>query len=52
LGPTLSLRGVDNVSYYRLVADNPRFYVDYTAAATAEHAPPRVLQSIMDSLRY
>jgi len=37
---------------YRLAADNPRFYVDYTAAATAEHAPPRVLQSIMDSLRY
>lgn len=53
LGPTLSFRGVDNVSYYRLDADNPRHYVDYTGCGnTLNMQHPRVLQLIMDSLRY
>ena len=54
LGPMLSFRGVDNQSYYRLVPDNPRYYMDYTG--TGQHAQPactrRVLRLIMDSLRY
>jgi glycogen operon protein len=53
LGPTLSLRGIDNVAYYRLAADNPRCYVDYTGCGnTLNMRHPRVLQLIMDSLRY
>jgi glycogen operon protein len=53
LGPTLSLRGVDNVSYYRLDPKNPRFYQDYTGCGnTLNMRHPRVLQLIMDSLRY
>ncbi len=53
LGPTLSFRGVDNRSYYRLAADNPRHYVDYTGCGnTLNMVHPRVLQLIMDSLRY
>jgi len=53
LGPTLSLRGVDNASYYRLEQDNPRFYTDYTGCGnTLNVRHPRVLQLIMDSLRY
>ena len=53
LGPTLSLRGVDNAAYYRLVQDNPRYYVDYTGCGnTLNVRHPRVLQLIMDSLRY
>jgi glycogen operon protein len=53
LGPTLSLRGVDNVSYYRLVPDNPRYYMDFTGCGnTLNMQHPRVLQLIMDSLRY
>jgi isoamylase len=53
LGPTLSLRGVDNASYYRLVHDNPRYYMDYTGCGnTLNVSHPRVLQLIMDSLRY
>ena len=53
LGPTLSLRGVDNAAYYRLVADNPRYYMDYTGCGnTLNVRHPRVLQLIMDSLRY
>jgi glycogen operon protein len=53
LGPTLSLRGVDNASYYRLVADNPRYYMDYTGCGNSLNVRhPRVLQLIMDSLRY
>lgn len=35
MGPTLSLRGIDNLNYYRVVDDDPRYYLDYTAAATA-----------------
>src|SRR5262247_1545140 len=53
LGPTLSLRGVDNEAYYRLDPKNPRFYQDYTGCGnTLNMRHPRVLQLIMDSLRY
>ncbi|NTV86340.1 MAG: glycogen debranching protein GlgX [Burkholderiaceae bacterium] len=53
LGPTLSFRGIDNVAYYRLKPDNPRFYMDYTGCGnTLNTMHPRVLQLIMDSLRY
>jgi glycogen operon protein len=53
LGPTLSLRGVDNASYYRLMPDDRRFYMDFTGCGnTLNMLNPRVLQLIMDSLRY
>ena len=53
LGPTLSFRGIDNAAYYRLVDDNPRFYMDYTGCGNSLNMMhPRVLQMIMDSLRY
>jgi glycogen operon protein len=53
LGPTLSFRGVDNVSYYRLVDDDRRYYMDYTGTGNSLNARnPHVLQLIMDSLRY
>ncbi|HZT77366.1 MAG TPA: glycogen debranching protein GlgX [Vicinamibacterales bacterium] len=53
LGPTLSLKGIDNASYYRLVAENPRFYMDFTGCGnTLNMQSPQVLQLIMDSLRY
>ncbi len=53
LGPTLSFRGIDNASYYRLSQDNPRYYVDYTGCGnTLNGTNPRVLQLVMDSLRY
>lgn len=53
LGPTLSFRGVDNASYYRLSGDNMRYYKDYTGCGnTLNLQQPRVLQLIMDSLRY
>jgi glycogen operon protein len=53
LGPTLSLRGIDNDSYYRLVPNNKRYYYDYTGTGnTLNMMHPRVLQLIMDSLRY
>jgi isoamylase len=53
LGPTLCFRGVDNASYYRLVADDRRYYMDYTGCGnTLDMTHPRVLQLIMDSLRY
>ncbi|PZN34667.1 MAG: glycogen debranching enzyme GlgX [Proteobacteria bacterium] len=52
LGPTLSFRGIDNVAYYRLT-DDPRYYMDYTGTGnTLNMRHPRVLQLIMDSLRY
>jgi glycogen operon protein len=52
LGPTLSMRGIDNASYYRLAQD-PRYYMDYTGCGnTLNMRHPRVLQLIMDSLRY
>ena len=53
LGPTLSLRGIDNTAYYRVVASNPRYYMDYTGTGnTLNMRHPRILQLIMDSLRY
>ena len=53
LGPTLSFRGIDNVSYYRLLEEEPRFYMDYTGTGNTLNATnPHVLQLIMDSLRY
>jgi glycogen operon protein len=52
-GPTLSFRGIDNAAYYRLDPDDPRSYVDYTGTGnTLDATSPRVLQLIMDSLRY
>ena len=53
MGPTLSFRGIDNSAYYRLVPDDKRFYMDYTGCGnTLNVMNPRVLQLIMDSLRY
>ncbi len=53
LGPMLAFRGIDNASYYRLVGDNPRFYVDYTGTGNSLNpVHPAVLRLIMDSLRY
>ncbi len=53
LGPILSFRGIDNAAYYRLVGDNPRYYMDYTGTGNSLNMMhPHVLQLIMDSLRY
>jgi glycogen operon protein len=53
LGPTLSFRGLDNASYYKLVPEEPRFYWDATGCGnTLDLSHPRVLQLVMDSLRY
>jgi isoamylase len=53
LGPMLSLKGVDNESYYRLVPGDPRHYMDYTGTGnTLNPVHPTVLRLIMDSLRY
>ena len=53
LGPTLSLRGIDNATYYRLVPDDRRYYLDFTGCGnTLNMQSPQVLQLIMDSLRY
>ena len=53
LGPTLSFRGLDNASYYRLVPDDPRHYINDTGTGnTLNLSHPRVLQMVMDSLRY
>ncbi|HET9386334.1 MAG TPA: glycogen debranching protein GlgX [Gemmatimonadales bacterium] len=53
LGPTLCFRGVDNASYYRLKPGENRYYMDYTGCGnTLNLVHPRVLQLIMDSLRY
>ncbi len=52
LGPTLSLRGIDNAAYYRLMPER-RYYMDFTGCGnTLNMLNPRVLQLIMDSLRY
>jgi glycogen operon protein len=53
LGPTLSFRGIDNASYYRLVPGNPRYYTDFTGCGNSfnlHHS--QVLQLVMDSLRH
>ncbi|QHS56863.1 glycogen debranching protein GlgX [Mucilaginibacter sp. 14171R-50] len=53
MGPTLSLKGIDNSSYYRLVDDDKRYYKDYTGTGNTLNAMlPNVLRYIMDSLRY
>ena len=53
LGPTLSFRGIDNSTYYRLVQDQPRYYMDYTGTGnTLNVRHPQVLKLVMDSLRY
>ncbi len=53
LGPTLSFRGIDNSTYYRLVPGQPRYYMDYTGTGnTLNVRHPQVLKLIMDSLRY
>lgn len=53
LGPTLSWRGLDNASYYRLLPDQKRFYINDTGCGnTLNMSHPRVLQMVMDSLRY
>src|ERR1019366_10443851 len=53
LGPTLCFRGIDNSSYYRLVQDNRRHCVNDTGTGnTLNLSHPRVLQMVMDSLRY
>jgi len=53
LGPTLCFRGIDNATYYRLDPRNRRLHVDYTGCGnTLNVTHPRVLQLIMDSLRY
>ncbi|MGV6871873.1 glycogen debranching protein GlgX [Pseudochelatococcus sp. B33] len=53
LGPTLSFRGLDNASYYRLVDGDPRHYVNDTGTGNMlDLSHPRVLQMVMDSLRH
>lgn len=53
LGPNLCFRGIDNLSYYRLHPENPAHYFDYTGCGnTPDINHPRVLQMILDSLRY
>jgi isoamylase len=53
LGPTLSFKGIDNITYYRLTKDQPRYYMDYTGTGNSFNARhPQVLKLIMDSLRY
>jgi isoamylase len=53
LGPTLSFKGIDNTSYYRLQEDNKRYYFDYTGTGNTLNANlPNVLRLMMDSLRY
>ncbi|WP_018231043.1 glycogen debranching protein GlgX [Thioalkalivibrio thiocyanodenitrificans] len=52
-GPMLSLKGLDNAAYYRLMPDDPRHYMDYTGTGNSLNMRhPHVLQLIMDSLRY
>ena len=53
MGPTLSMRGLDNAAYYRLMPDDPQFYMDFTGTGnTLNMREPYVLQLVMDSLRY
>jgi glycogen operon protein len=53
LGPTLSLRGLDNLSYYRCKAESPRYYENFSGCGnTLNLAHPNVLQLVLDSLRY
>ena len=53
LGPTLSFKGIDNASYYRLMPDEPRYYINDTGTGnTVNLSHPRVMQMVTDSLRY
>ena len=53
MGPTLSFKGIDNFSYYRTLPDNHRYYINDTGTGnTVNTSHPRVLQMVMDSLRY
>ncbi len=53
LGPTLSFKGIDNASYYRLLPDQPRYYINDTGTGnTVNLSHPRVIQMVTDSLRY
>ncbi|MGD1900079.1 MAG: glycogen debranching protein GlgX, partial [Phormidesmis sp.] len=53
LGPTLTLKGIDNAAYYRLVESSPRYYMDFTGCGNSLNVRhPQVLKLIMDSLRY
>jgi glycogen operon protein len=53
MGPTLSFKGIDNTTYYRTVATNQRFYMDYTGTGnTLNMRMPQVIKLVMDSLRY
>ena len=52
-GPTLSFKGIDNSSYYRLIPDQPRYYINDTGTGnTLNLSHPRVIQMVCDSLRY
>ena len=52
LGPTLSFKGIDNASYYRLMPDDPRYYDNLTGCGNAVNTDhPRVLQMVLDSLQ-
>ncbi|MFM0212733.1 glycogen debranching protein GlgX [Paraburkholderia sediminicola] len=52
-GPTISFKGIDNASYYRLMPDEPRYYINDTGTGnTLNLSHPRVLQMVTDSLRY
>ena len=52
-GPTLSFKGIDNASYYRLLPDKPRYYINDTGTGnTVNLSHPRVMQMVTDSLRY
>lgn len=53
LGPTLSMKGLDNSAYYRLMPDDERYYMDYTGTGNSLNMrQPFTLQLVMDSLRY
>ena len=53
MGPMLSFKGIDNAAYYRLIDDNPQYYLDFTGTGNSLNMRhPHVLQLIMDSLRY
>jgi hypothetical protein len=53
LGPTLSFKGIDNASYYRLLPEQRRYYINDTGTGnTVNLSHPRVLQMVADSLRY
>jgi len=53
LGPTLSFKGIDNASYYRLIPDNKRYYINDTGTGnTLNLSHPRIIQMVTDSLRY